>query len=243
MLPKDILQIDSKDKPESANDSAHRRRLNARNRFLEKYFGLLTIVIVLIFGAAAYYFFIVPRYQSILDSINTSIFEKNQLFPKYKEVDSYNNLAKAYSAIDPKIIKKIDDMIPDEYIKEDLFTELVYVIYKKGLEVQSLDVVKADPAIDRGAPPTSGGSSSGSARQQNDATDNPIVSRPAGPTLPNNVGSMTVKLKVSGVNYPALKDILSTLQDSLRLLDISQLNFSPVDQTVEISLTTYYLKK
>jgi hypothetical protein len=215
-------------------DVKSRHRHNLVNRLLNRYFGLVIILAVILFAAGGFYFLVMPKYNAILDSINTTVFSKNQLYPKYKELESYQNILRAYQAIDPAQIKRVDDMVPAEYVKEDLFTELVYIISKKGFVVNSLDIVKD----------TEGGAgAAGSPTSARVANDQASTAGSAGASgLPANIGQMSVKADISKVDYPGLKVVLNLMEDSLRLFDIKSLSFDPGSNNAVFQLTTYYSK-
>lgn len=47
---------------------------------------------------------------------------------------------------------------------------------------------------------------------------------------------------LSSVDYPRLKQILIKMEQSLRIMDITKLEFDPGSRTASVSLLTYYLK-
>ncbi|HNX11215.1 MAG TPA: hypothetical protein PKI61_03670, partial [bacterium] len=127
-------------KPEMS--SSRRHLLNTFNRVLNEYFGILTVIAVIIVLALSYNFILRPKYQKILEKINTNAFAAKQLEPKYQELTNYEKLAEAYSQLDPKILEKHAGLVPPEYIKEDLFAEVIYLFSHNGYEVKTLDVTR-----------------------------------------------------------------------------------------------------
>jgi len=57
------------------------------------------------------------------------------------------------------------------------------------------------------------------------------------------VGSLSINLSLSAVNYSGLKSLIRKLENNLRLLDIQNINFSPTEESLTLSLTTYYYEK
>jgi type II secretory pathway component PulM len=210
-----------------------KHRENLMNKILNDYFGLLIILAVAVILIASYYLLIWPKYQKIVASINATFYEKNQLTPKYQELADYQALFAAYQKVNPDDIQKIKGLIPKDYIKEDLFTELIYLASTKGLAVNSLNIVKDTEATSTVA--------AASRRTVNGiaATSTPLADL----KLPNGVGSFNVKITLGKVNYPTLKTWLKTVENSLRIIDVKSLSFDPKTSTASLEMVTYYLKK
>jgi len=222
---------------QAANEQAQllaRRRRNGLNRVLQNYFGLVIIIVVIAAGFALYRFLLKPKYDSILASINTTFFQKDQLVPKYKELESYRNLMLAYQAVNPDQVQRVNGLVPANYLKEDLFTELIYIISKKGFTVNYLDIIKDSETTGTTAPVSA---------SRNDKTAPAVSGSSEGLVLPANVGTVKVKLSVNKADYPNLKVLLNLLESSLRLINVKSINFSPNDSVAVLELDTYYLKK
>jgi hypothetical protein len=215
-----------------------RRRRNSLNRALQNYFGLVIIIVVLATSFSLYKFLLKPKYDKILASINTTFFQKDQLVPKYKELEGYRNLMLAYQAVDKNQIARVDGLVPANYLKEDLFTELIYIISKKGFTVNYLDIT-TNAEGGNATPAANTGRSGGAAAVPATAT----AGSGTGLTLPANVGTVNVKLSVNKADYPNLKVLLDLLESSLRLINVKSVNFSPTDSVAVLELDTYYLKK
>jgi len=54
------------------------------------------------------------------------------------------------------------------------------------------------------------------------------------------LGQISVELSMSGLDYIGFKRFLRLLENNLRLMDVSSLEFSPSDNSANITLTTYY---
>lgn len=57
------------------------------------------------------------------------------------------------------------------------------------------------------------------------------------------VGHVNMNLALGAVDYAGLKSLLRKLENNMRLLDIQNLNFSPSEETLSLSMTTYYYKQ
>ncbi|PIT94829.1 hypothetical protein COT98_02025 [Candidatus Falkowbacteria bacterium CG10_big_fil_rev_8_21_14_0_10_39_9] len=207
---------------------------NLVNRILNNYFGILVVLTVVVILVASFYLLIWPKYEKIVASINATFYERNQLSPKYKELSDYQTLIEAYKKVNQDDVKKIQGLVPKEYIKEDLFTEMIYLASSKGLAVTSLNIVKDSEAI----------SSYLAGTTRKAAGNTPATSTPISDLrLPSGVGSFNVKIVLGKVTYPALKAWLQTMENSLRVIDVKSLSFDPKTDTANLEMTTYYLKK
>lgn len=201
---------------------------NSLHRWLNEYFGIFTIIVVILILVLSYQFILRPKYQAILTKVNTNTLEARQLAPKYQELADYEKLATAYSQLDPLIIEKHSGLVPKEYIKEDLFAETLYLLSHNGYDVKALDVSReGDTASSTGV----------NSRQNKNATKTETSKTPAG------IGVMRTWVSVAGIDYPGLKKLLGIIEHNLRLTDVQQITFDPGTKTAVLGLTTYYLKK
>lgn len=56
------------------------------------------------------------------------------------------------------------------------------------------------------------------------------------------VDKIKIKMNVVGLDYVGLKNILRTIENNLRLMDIVNLSFSPAESAASFEIDTYYLK-
>ena len=207
---------------------------NLINRILNNYFGILVVLVVLTVLIGSYYLLIKPKYEKIVATINATFYEKNQLTPKYQELSDYQALIESYQKVDSNDIKKIQGLIPAEYLKDDLFTEIVYLASVKKLAVNSLKVVKDTEAT----------STSAGGNRRVEIGGATVASTPAPEVkLPATVGSFNIKITLGKVDYPILKDWLRTMENSLRIIDVRSLSFDPKTSIASLEMSTYYLKK
>lgn len=111
--------------------------------FLKKYFGLVLFVFVLLLSLAAYYLVISPKFKEAVSIISADTLEQQK---KYNEVAQklvdLSSLNRSYKKIDPKLVEKVEEFLPSEYVQEQLFLELEQVIIKNGYTVNSISVEK-----------------------------------------------------------------------------------------------------
>jgi hypothetical protein len=222
-------------------NSQQLKKKNELNRFLNNYFGWFTVILVIAILVGSYYLLLRPKYDLILETINTSLNEKKQLLPKYRDFGNYQALLKVYNELSNENIQKINDLIPAEYIKEDLFIELVYIVSKRGMVVESLDITKVGAAETAAAASAAATPATPAGNTRTRSASQPTAASTI--EIAPGVGTMTARMSVSKVDYEKLKILLVTLEDSLRLFDIKKLTFDPEKKTVDLELATYYFKK
>ena len=93
--------------------------------FLKKYFGLVLFVIVLVFFTAAYYLIISPKFEEATVFISDKTLEEQKKYNEtVQKLIDLGSLNRSYKKIDPKLVKKVEDFLPSEYVQEQLFLEL-----------------------------------------------------------------------------------------------------------------------
>lgn len=226
----------------SLKGGSDKKRLqnNRINKVLNSYFHILTVIAVGAVLYIGYNYALLPKHKEVSGLIKANILQKEQLYiDKQKELNSLRKVVDVYRSLSPDNLKKFADLIPPQYQKEDLFTEVVYLVSKNGFTVDSIVVSSGNIAdIPSAAEPPS---APGAAKRRTDtiaATSTP-PSAPVIP-LPSGVSKMSVKLAVGGVDYAGLRKLLGIFENNLRLLDISNLDFDPASKTVKLDLQTYY---
>jgi Tfp pilus assembly protein PilO len=56
------------------------------------------------------------------------------------------------------------------------------------------------------------------------------------------IGEATITLEISGISYEGLKQLLAVIENSMRLMDVKKINFSPMQNSASLEISTYYLK-
>jgi len=64
-----------------------------------------------------------------------------------------------------------------------------------------------------------------------------------GSSLPANLGAVKISLDLIGVDYQALKNILTAIEHNLRMLDVVAVKFSPKDASANLDILAYYLNE
>ncbi len=197
---------------------------NNLNTFLNDYFNLVVVFIVIVFLVASYFVLIKPKFEATLVSIRDNISQQEQFYQNQRQkLADLQAAAALYHKVDDIDINKVNTILPDEYAKEKIFGELEDVLIQQGLMLNSIKLTKGDESAD-GEPMA--------------AKDIRILDIPNA----DRVGVIEVEMGISATDYAALKNLLPILESNLQLIDVQSLNFSPADKTANIIFYTYYFK-
>lgn len=192
---------------------------NALNLFLNTYFNIFMVFVVLLVLFFSYTLIIRPKYDDTMVAIKTNLEKQQRLYTEQsKKLNSLKIVADLYKKIPSADLDKFNGVLPDNYVKEVLFGELGEIIGENGFILNSVTI--NDPLAVKAQPGT------------------PEVAPQAG-----KVGKLNLQLAISAVDYAGFKNLLKLLESNLRLFDITSVNFSPGGNSADIMLTTYYYNK
>ena len=183
-----------------------------------RYFFFVVLIVFLIIIACGYIFLIEPKYVAVSEKVKA---EEEQKTKELEELTAYvdrlRQYRNKYSSISAEDKARVDELIAGKYLPENIFAEMEKLIFSRGLILNSIDVAASQDKINSAdAGNTNSGRSSG-------------------------VGETIIKLDITGVNYEGLKQLLSIMENNLRLLDVKKVDFSPEQNSAQLEVTSYYL--
>lgn len=199
-----------------------KQKIRMLNIFLLRYFNLIVLFLVILVLMTGFFYLIKPKYKSISREIKLTDQARET---EYNSLQQYYNRLKqyklSYDEINEKDIKRIENMTLNSSDYGELFRELETVILKRGLLLTSLEI-SADISE----------SSSKKIIPKSQKIDNSLF---------DGVGKVRISMEIIGVDYKSFKSLLVTIENNLRLLDIEELTFSPVEKAVSFEINVYYL--
>lgn len=179
------------------------------------WFLLGVFFVVFVFGIII---FIFPKYNEIAIEIKANEDRQSKEYSEKskKDIEDLKLLISAYESISPSHIEKINKIIPPADIKEKIITEIEALVVRNGLILGAISIepVEKDPR-----------------KKVEEKID-----------LPENITKYKITLKILGVNYNNLKNILRVFENNLRLLDVQSVDFSAEKNEAQIELHTYTFK-
>ena len=199
------------------------------NFIFYRYFKWLILIIMLMIFIFGYIFVIDPKYKEIVNKKKEdSHSEESEYFGQKRKIKKLNDLINIYKNIDKDDIKKIDLLLPsEEKIHEELFSQIESIILRNGLLLKSLEIEPEEKS---------------SRRPAKNSNNIKIAEQEEKDSLPAEIGKINVSLDILGVDYFKLKDLLKIFENNLRLIDVTEINFQPNNDSANIYFYTYYLK-
>ena len=188
---------------------------NSLNLFLNNYFNLILVFVLALILLGAYLAFIKPKYQETKLLIQNNLEQQQRLYTEQvKKLNNLRVISDLYEKIPIADLDKFNEVLPDDYVKEALFGELEEIITQNGFVVNSISLSDSGLSIEN----------------EEEANSK------------EKVGSLSISLSLSAINYNNLKNLLRLLESNLRLFDVTEVNFDPGGNGVELILSTYYYK-
>jgi hypothetical protein len=209
---------------EQIEDSLEERKIRIRqfNKFLKFYFNWIVIGLVAVIFISGFFFLLLPKYQQTAGYIKASNQQQAlDTSAKREELKKIQQLLAAYDGIDKKYIDKVNAIAPVIQNKEELFSELNYLVSVNQLVLQTITLSLGDGYKDQGLVPIS----------------------PAQGKIPANIETVNITLTIRGINYESFKSFLSALENNLRLMDVLTVAYNPGSEATTLSINTYYSKK
>jgi len=198
--------------------------------FLNNNFSLLTLIFVVFVFVYSYIAVIKPQYNNIVIDLQNNLDTQNKEYMiKKGRLESLEELIAFYKGTNETNIAKLERMLPSKYIKERLFVEIGHLVAQGGFTLNYVGITReSELTLEEKE----------TLQIKGDAPVTIIESR----ILPTEVDKTKVTINVSGVDYYGLKYLVSVLENSLKLVDIISISFSPMDNTAVIEFWTYHLK-
>lgn len=210
--------------PEKKLDRLIKRRINI---FLIDYFGYLNLLLAFIVFAAGLFFFIYPRYQKTIKGDETV---KKNLQADYEEgrgyLEAVRELKKAYNSISVEDRKKIEAMAPAGYNNVELITDIESIALRNGVILNSIKIEE-------------GLKSQARARIKVEPGEKTEAAAGIFEQLPAGASSVKMEIDLSSVSYPALKNLLKTFENNLRLFDIARVDYDAEKSRVIFTVYAY----
>lgn len=203
------------------------------NIFLIDYFGYLTLAAAALVIAVSGWLLIYPLYQKIAKD-NEEARQNLQIEYEQKAslLKTVLNLKKSYQLVSESDRKKIIAMVPAGNDANGLIPEIESIALKNNVVLDSLKIEPMAAVANNSRPGHEAEAGTGEKKEL-----------PAGIfwQLPQGVGWIKLEVNLSSLNYPVLKNVIKTFENSVRLLDVAKVSYGVSDKKAVLIVYAYYL--
>ena len=185
---------------------------------LKRYFSLIIILLVVLTLSLSYYFLISPKLTKAVSEIQDSIiFQENIYKVQRGRLSQMQASLDFYRQISEEDLALLDSLLPEAYPKEKLFGEIEDLVILNGFILSGLSISEI------------------SSSQVNIDDENEVEEE-------SKLVILAINFTINSIDYTAMKNFLSVLENHLPIMDIVSLNFSPSSQSLDLTIHTYYFK-
>ncbi len=138
---------------------------------------------------------------------------------KKNELQKIKDLLQAYKDIEENYKKKINSIVPYRENKEEIFSEINYLVTRNGLLLQSVNLSEGG-GYDISDSLSLGGKDY---------------------LASGEMKKVTISFGVRGTDYEVFKNFLSAIENNLPILDVVSLSFDPNNKVSNFLIDTYYI--
>jgi len=182
--------------------------------------GALVIILLI----AGYFWVISPKIKSGQDKPEESLEQvRSDLSAQQAKLNQLSDLIQDYKSLSPAHFKKIEEFLPTSNDGPIIFTHLDALARANNSALLSVSVSELN---------------------EREAIEQKVKGEL---DLPANIKVIDVAaefLMTPGAgNYPFFKQLITSIENNIRLLDIEYIDFSPTMESININAKTYYLNE
>jgi hypothetical protein len=213
-------------------DSSSEKSLSASRIFI-KYWGLVNSLLIFLVIAGGGFFLLKPKYETAKAAMETDSL-KDDIENVRRSLKKMNAMNEAFAEIPEEDKRRVAALIPDEENPESIFPLLETLVQKNGLMTASLEFEEEKEKL-----PTVSQEETESAAGGGAAAET-VGGEEGG--LPPEIKRIGINLTVGGADYRGLKSLLDSLENNLRLLDVTEVTFEG-EESASLKIYAYFLKR
>ncbi len=193
--------------------------------FFANFFNIFVVIMCGLILAAGYWFLIKPKYDFVAS--NQRVLEEEKIYQqKVKYLKQLTEIKTLYANVSAEDKKKIDAILSAgqdvDTMKIALLREISYIGKANGASVENPESTVLDTADGKF-----------------------LALKKSREAMPANAPIDLIKISftLEKTDYEQLKRILVRLERSVRLLDVTSIDFDPALRRAKIELYAYHLKK
>jgi Tfp pilus assembly protein PilO len=185
--------------------------------FLE-YYMEVSIGIAIVVFLIGYALVLHPKLQEARDfSVSNYELELKEKEKLEEKLDYLVGLSSQRSRVSKSKIDKISEILPEKAATPQLITSVEGIAQESGVTIEGIEMSILDDYI---------------------AEDEQSIANP----LPSTVGIVEFNLSLATGPYEQVKLFLENLENSLRILDVIALMYSPLEENYSIIFRSYFLE-
>ncbi len=145
-LNKNALEPSSNGSDSAASSEAERKRAKRMvtiNNFFSVYFKFSYSNSSFTYLCCFLYLYLKPKYDKAVEAVKGNIVSQERVYlQQLNKLNNFKQLVAVYSKIPSDEKDKLNNLLPPDYIKEQLFIELGYIIPQNGHNLTYLDFQK-----------------------------------------------------------------------------------------------------
>ena len=233
-LNKNISSLSSDRSDSTVSSEAEKkraRRVVMLNNFFSVYFKFIILIVILIIFIVSYIYVLKPKYDRAVESVKGNIASQERVYlQQLNKLNNFKQLVTVYNKIPSDEKDKLNNLLPPDYIKEQLFIELGYIIPQNGHNLTYLDF-KKDKEIE----------AEQEGQRRVNTSEEELSAISFLDELPPDIGYIKADIMISNTTYNSVKNIIKLLENNIRLIDIYEIDFNPEEESLSLSFATYYL--
>ncbi|HOY56335.1 MAG TPA: hypothetical protein PLH37_02850 [bacterium] len=215
--------------------------------FNRLFFIILFVGIIVLFLVG--YFFFIRQFSSQLASLkDNQIPQRQQVLNNLeKQLIQSNLINTLYTQLNPILLEKANLMLPSSPNLPDLLVNLDALVASSGFSLQSINLKITDEkgqSLDelKNIIKNSAGDFAVANDNVSDTTTLPaVIESSDDAAISQQTKNIDINLQIKGSGYAGFRKLIYQLEHNLRLLDVLKFDFSPADDSFNITLRSYYL--
>ncbi len=206
------------------------QKLKGLLNLIERYFSLLLILIIVVILSFGIYFFVRPKFRILsgmkqkLERVDPKTASQIALYDK--EIKKLKEVVQSYNKLTEKEVEKINKILPEKKESVELFSQIDSLIKRNGLILGLINIKETNTERGRKTGIILPGSNSELEKKDRDLEKK----------------ELELDIEIKGASYFALKSLLSSFENNLRIIDVQSVKYDPRDETVDLVLKSYYLE-
>jgi Tfp pilus assembly protein PilO len=230
---KNMMNLSETKKEEKKNEilpGKRRSSLLSANLSRQTFFMLLFLEAIIL--ALVGYFFFIKGVNKELKMVRAELVDKKQEFDRLSvKLDNFSVINKLYEGLSEEKLEKVKEVLPAEANLPDLLVNLDTLIKNNGFSMEGVEFQIVDAKGQEVFSAKNPSTEQISNEQVAEATS----------AVKKEIKTINIALNIEGSSYGGLKNLISQLENNLRLFDVVNFGFAGESTSLKIELKAYYL--